>query len=619
MPERRMRIRGTACAKPMTDNGLIYFARNGKDAESSEKICMRPDKANRHGFICGATGTGKSVTLKVLAESFSQIGVPVFMSDVKGDMAGIAVAGDDNEGMQKRLDRFGIRDIFEYQGYPVSIFDIYCDKGTPLRTTVSEMGPQLFSQVLDLNDTQTELMQVIFKIADDLGLILVDTKDMKAMLQYAADHNADFKMDYGNIPQQSASAIIRAIVALESEGADRFFGEPAIDIRDFFLTAPDGRGIINILDAETLINKPRLYSAFMLYLLSELFEVLPEVGDPEKPKMVFFFDEAHLLFKNASKSLREKIEQVVKLIRSKGVSIFFVTQSPGDIPNAVMAQLGNKIEHGLHAYTPAEQKVVKAAAESFRVNPEFDTEELLLNLATGEAVVSVLDENGAPSMAQHAYVLPPESRMGPLEDAERAELVQNSILNSKYETMIDSVSAYEVITGRTPQAPAGASAGGGYTYSADFNTPVQPVPQTEDAAYAAEEDQSADVSAEAAPAADGEISFDVEMEVAKQHEELNSRFPQEEAESKTSQKSSSKAAKADAEEEEGGRSLGDMADSFLGKSGTRQVMRSTGGSIGREIGKTIGEAVLGKKGRTIGGNIGSAIGRNLFGTLTKRK
>ena len=618
MPERRMCICVTGCAKPMTDNGLIYFARNGKEAASSEKICMRPDKANRHGFICGATGTGKSVTLKVLAESFSEIGVPVFMSDVKGDMAGIAVAGDDNEGMQKRIDRFGIRDIFSYQGYPVSIFDIYCEKGTPLRTTVSEMGPQLFSQVLDLNDTQTELMQVIFKIADDLGLVLTDTKDMKAMLQYAADHNADFKMDYGNIPQQSASAIIRAIVALESEGADRFFGEPAIDIRDFFLTAPDGRGIINILDAETLINKPRLYSAFMLYLLSELFEVLPEVGDPEKPKMVFFFDEAHLLFKNASKSLLEKIEQVVKLIRSKGVSIFFVTQSPGDIPNAVMAQLGNKIEHGLHAYTPAEQRVVKAAAEAFRVNPEFDTEELLLNLATGEAVVSVLDENGAPSMAQHAYVLPPESRMGPLEDAERAELIQNSILNSKYETMIDSVSAYEVITGKTPQAPAGASAGGGYTYSADFNTPVQAAAQT-DAAYDVQADQTMAATAEAAQTADGEISFDVEMEVAKQHEELNSRFPQEEAESRISQKSSSKAAKADAEEESSGHSIGDMADSFLGKSGTRQVMRSTGGSIGREIGKTIGEAVLGKKGRTIGGNIGSAIGRNLFGTLTKKR
>ena len=583
----------------MTDNGLIYFARNGKEADSSEKLYLRPDKANRHGFIGGATGTGKSVTLKVLAESFSQLGVPVFMSDVKGDMAGIAVPGDDSEGMQKRIDRFAIRDTFRYEGYPVSIFDIYCEKGTPLRTTVSEMGPQLFSQVLDLNDTQTELMQVIFKIADDLGLILTDTKDMKAMLQYAADHSGDFKMDYGNIPQQSASTIIRAIVALEAEGADKFFGEPAIDIRDFFLTAPDGRGIINILDAETLINKPRLYSAFMLYLLSELFEVLPEVGDPEKPKMVFFFDEAHLLFKNASKSLLEKIEQVVKLIRSKGVSIFFITQSPGDIPNGVMSQLGNKIEHGLHAYTPAEQRVVKAAADSFRVNPAFDTEELLLSLGTGEAVVSVLDEKGAPSMAEHAFILPPESRMGPLGDEERAELVRQSILNSKYEFMVENVSAYEVITGKTA---APAPAGGGYTYSADFNTPApSPAPAAGMQQTAQEE----------------EITFDYETDVARQHEALKARMPEPEAPAK---KSSGKAAAAEEEVvEESGRSIGDIADNFLGKSGTRQVMRSTGGTIGREIGKTVGEAVLGKKGRTIGGNIGSAIGRNLFGTLSRRK
>ena len=581
----------------MTENGLIYFARNGREADSSEKIYLRPDKANRHGFIGGATGTGKSVTLKVLAESFSQIGVPVFMSDVKGDMAGIAVPGDDNEGMQNRIDRFDIRDTFRYDGYPVSIFDIYCNKGTPLRTTVSEMGPQLFSQVLDLNDTQTELMQVIFKIADDLGLVLTDTKDMKAMLQYAADHSAEFKMDYGNIPQQSASTIIRAIVALEAEGADKFFGEPAIDIRDFFLTAPDGRGIINILDAETLINKPRLYSAFMLYLLSELFEVLPEVGDPEKPKMVFFFDEAHLLFKNASKSLLEKIEQVVKLIRSKGVSIFFITQSPGDIPNGVMSQLSNKIEHGLHAYTPAEQRVVKAAADSFRVNPAFDTEELLLGLGTGEAIVSVLDEKGAPSMAEHAFILPPESRMGPLEDEERAEIVRQSVLNSKYEFMVENVSAYEVITGKTA---APAPAGGGYTYSADFNTPA-PVPPADV--------QQTD--------GDVEITVDYETDVARQHEALKAKMPEPEEPVK---KASGK--KIVAEEEvtvETGRSIGDLADNFLGKSGTRQVMRSTGGSIGREIGKTVGEAVLGKKGRTIGGNIGSAIGRNLFGTLSRRK
>ncbi len=561
----------------MVDNGMIYFARKGDGETLSDKICMRPDKANRHGFICGATGTGKSVTLKVLAESFSEIGVPVFMSDVKGDMAGIAVPGEDNEGMQKRLDRFEIRDSFQFRGYPVSIFDIYADKGTPLRTTVSEMGPLLFSQVLDLNDTQTELMQVIFKIADDLGLVLTDTKDMKATLQYCADHSDEFKMDYGLIPQQSTSAIIRAIVALESEGADTFFGEPAIDIRDFFLTAPDGRGIINILDAETLINKPRLYSAFMLYLLSELFEVLPEVGDPEKPKMVFFFDEAHLLFKNASKSLLEKIEQVVKLIRSKGVSIFFVTQSPGDIPGAVMSQLGNKIEHGLHAYTPAEQKALQAAADAFRENPEFDTKELMQNLGTGEAVVSMLDEKGAPSVAEYAFVLPPESRMGAITDEERRNAVDYSPLNNKYLNMIDNVSAYEVITGRVPGAAAAAestvTAPDGQVYG---NT--SGIPESE-------------------PAAQPEISYDVETQPAVQPKVQP-------------------AAKA---EDDGKSTIGEIADNYLGKSGTKQVIRSTGGTIGREIGKTIGEAVLGKKGRTIGGNIGSAIGRNLLGTLTSKK
>lgn len=561
----------------MVDNGMIYFARKGDGETLSDKIYMRPDKANRHGFICGATGTGKSVTLKVLAESFSQIGVPVFMSDVKGDMAGIAVPGDDSEGMQKRLDRFEIRDSFEFRGFPVSIFDIYSDKGTPLRTTVSEMGPLLFSQVLDLNDTQTELMQVIFKIADDLGLVLTDTKDMKATLQYCADHSDEFKMDYGLIPQQSTSAIIRAIVALESEGADKFFGEPAIDIRDFFLTAPDGRGIINILDAETLINKPRLYSAFMLYLLSELFEVLPEVGDPEKPKMVFFFDEAHLLFKNASKSLLEKIEQVVKLIRSKGVSIFFVTQSPGDIPGAVMSQLGNKIEHGLHAYTPAEQKALQAASDAFRENPAFNTKELMQNLGTGEAVVSTLDENGAPSMAEYAFILPPESRMGALTDEERRNAVDYSPLNNKYLNMVDNVSAYEVITGRVPgAAAAGAStvtAPDGQVYGNTSGIP------------------------EAEPAAQPEISYDVETQPAVQPKVKP-------------------AAKA---EDDGKSTIGEIADNYLGKSGTKQVIRSTGSTIGREIGKTIGEAVLGKKGRTIGGNIGSAIGRNLLGTLTGKK
>ncbi|MBR0308583.1 MAG: DUF853 family protein [Mogibacterium sp.] len=579
----------------MVDNGLIYFARRSEDGSAGEKLVMRPDKANRHGFICGATGTGKSVTLKVLAESFSELGVPVFMSDVKGDMAGIAVPGDDNKNMQKRLDRFDIRESFSYKGYPVSIFDIYAEKGTPLRTTVSDMGPQLFSQVLDLNDTQTELMQVVFKIADDLGLLLIDTKDMKAMLQYAADHSDEYKMDYGLIPQQTASAIIRAIVALEAEGADKFFGEPAIDIRDFFLTAPDGRGIINILDAETLINRPRLYSAFMLYLLSELFELLPEVGDPEKPKIVFFFDEAHLLFKNASKSLLEKIEQVVKLIRSKGVSIFFVTQSPGDIPGAVMSQLGNKIEHGLHAYTPSEQKALKAAADAFRVNPEFDTEELMQSLGTGEAVVSMLDEKGAPSMAEYALVLPPQSRMGALTDEERVQTVGNSPLNSKYLEMIDNVSAYEVITGKVPQ---------------DDGIQTDTITAPDGQIYG---NTSGIPAAAASEPASDEITIDIETSA---EEATGSAADQSVTAGSGTTKRKQTVTKAETEEQSGG--IGELADSLLGKSGTRQVVRSTGSTIGREIGKSIGEAVLGKKGRTIGGNIGSAIGRNLFGTMTKK-
>ena len=331
----------------MNDNGMIYFAKKGPEEKPDEKIYLNPAMANRHGFIGGATGTGKSVTLKVLAESFSQLGVPSFFSDVKGDMAGIAVPGQDSEGMQRRLDRFDIRDQFQYRGFPVTIYDIYGEKGIPLRTTVTEMGPQLMSQILDLNDTQSDLLTVAYKIADDQNMLLVDTKDLKAMLTYVSEHAAEFETEYGHMSKTSLATIIRSIVALEAEGADQFFGEPAINITDFFTLGPDGRGMVNILDSEALISKPKLYSAFMLYLLSELFEILPEVGDIEKPKMVFFFDEAHCLFNNASRPLLEKIEQVVKLIRSKGIGLFFITQSPGDIPASVMAQLGNKIEHGL--------------------------------------------------------------------------------------------------------------------------------------------------------------------------------------------------------------------------------------------------------------------------------
>ena len=366
--------------------------------------------ANRHGFICGATGTGKTVTLKVLAESFSAMGVPVFLADVKGDLSGMSQPGQDSADMQDRAKRFGLaEDGFAYQGFPTQYFDIYGKRGIPLRTTVSEIGPQLLAGILGLNKTQADILSVVYKLADDENLLLCDTKDLKAILQFASENAAALESEYGRIAKQSVAAIVRAIVALEGEGADQFFGEPAINVADFFTTDPSGKGTINVLDSSSLINQPRLYSAFMLYLLSELFEVLPEVGDMDKPRSCFFFDEAHLLFDSASSELMEKIEQMIKLIRSKGVGVYFITQSPGDIPDAVASQLGNKIEHGLRAYTPAERKVLKAAAESFRENPAFDTMELLAQLGTGEAVVSMLDEKGVPGVAQHVWVLRPKA------------------------------------------------------------------------------------------------------------------------------------------------------------------------------------------------------------------
>ena len=417
----------------MIENGRILFARTGEDF--SEGICLNPKMANRHGFICGATGTGKTVTLKVLAESFSELGVPVFLADVKGDLSGMIMPGQDNENMQQRIKKYHLENTFKYQKYPASFFDIFGKNGMPLRTTVSEMGPQLMAQCLELNDTQTDVLTVVYKIADDQKLLLLDTKDLKAMLSYVSENASEYENEYGHIAKTTIATIIRAIVAVEAEGGDHFFGEPAIDINDFFTIGDDGRGMINILDSQTLINKPRLYAAFMLYLLSELFEVLPEVGDLDKPKLVFFFDEAHLLFKNASQALLDKITQVIKLIRSKGVGVYFVTQAPADIPNDVMAQLSNKIEHALRAYTPAEIKGLKAIADAFRENPEFDTKELLQQLGTGEAIVSLLGDDGIPGISQHAYILPPESLM----------------LVDKYQEMIDRDSCYEFMQRRQKQ------------------------------------------------------------------------------------------------------------------------------------------------------------------------
>ena len=433
----------------MVDNSSVFFARAGND--TSEKIFLEPRMANRHGFICGATGTGKTVTLKVLAESFSALGVPVFLSDVKGDLSGFIVPGTAGEEMTERIRRFGIGDSFSFRSFPTAFFDVFGEKGIPLRTTVCEMGPLLLSQCLGLNQTQTDVLTVIFKIADDHGMLLCDTKDLKAMLGYVGEDTSRFEMEYGRIARATLSAIVRSIVALEAEGGDRFFGEPAIDITDFFALDDKGSGYINILECQTLINKPKLYSAFMLYLLSEIFEVLPEVGDQAKPKMVFFFDEAHLLFENASPALLEKISQVVRLIRSRGVGIYFVTQSPADIPDNVMSQLSNKIEHALRAYTPKERRALKAAAESFRENPAFDTAELIQNLGTGEAVVSMLGTDGIPQEARHAYILPPDSHMGAVTDAARRNAFLMHPLADKYTEGVDPESAWELLEKRRIQ------------------------------------------------------------------------------------------------------------------------------------------------------------------------
>lgn len=415
-------------------------------AAGEKKISLLPKMANRHGLIAGATGTGKTVTLKVMAESFSDCGVPVFLADVKGDLAGMCEPGIESADMNKRIKQFGLADAgFRFQSYPVCFWDIFGKSGIPLRTTISEMGPTLLARLMDLNATQSDILRVVFKIADDDGLLLIDTKDLKSMLQYVYENSKEYSAEYGNMAKQSISAIIRAVVALEDAGGEQFFGEPALNIRDWFSTDTNGKGTINILDCRSLINTPLMYSTFLLWMMSELFETLPEIGDMEKPRMVFFFDEAHLLFENASKALLQKIEQVVKLIRSKGVGIYFITQNPSDIPNDVLAQLGNKVQHALHAYTPAEQKKVKAAAESFRPNPAFDTMEALTSLGTGEALISFLDREGKPSVVEKCKVLPPQSRMGAVDDSLRKQKTEQNLLYLRYEEMIDRDSAYELL------------------------------------------------------------------------------------------------------------------------------------------------------------------------------
>lgn len=432
----------------------IWLCQNDKGG-----IYMYPKMANRHGLIAGATGTGKTVTLKVLAESFSEMGVPVFLADIKGDVSGMCLPGEDSEGFQKRLhNKLGLETKWKFSGYPVTFWDVYGKKGLPVRTTISEMGPDLLARLLELNDTQAGVLSIVFRVADDQGLLLLDFKDLRSMVQYVGDNAASFKTQYGNVTAQSIGAIQRALLRLEDQGANTFFGEPALDIKDWFATDADGRGMINLLHCTELFQNPLLYSTFLLWMLSELYEMMPEAGDLDKPKMVFFFDEAHLIFKDAPASLLAKVEQIVRLIRSKGIGIYFITQQPADVPENVLAQLGNKIQHALRAYTPKERKALKATAQSFRANPELDAEAALGELGTGEVLVSLLDPEGIPTMVQRAYVMPPRSYLGVCDDELREQKIAASLLYAKYAESVDRESAYEILTGRAQSAQEEAEA-----------------------------------------------------------------------------------------------------------------------------------------------------------------
>ena len=406
--------------------------------------------ANRHGLIAGATGTGKTVTLQVLAETFCQAGVPCFMADMKGDLSGISQVGRLSGFIQKRLPEFGIEDP-QFQSCPVRFFDVYGEQGHPMRSTISNMGPDLLGRLMELNETQTGVLNIVFKIADDNGLLLIDLKDLRAMLNFVGQNAAEYTTQYGNVSTASIGAIQRALLALESQGADKFFGEPSFDIYDL-LQCEGGKGVMNVLAADKLMLKPKLYSTFLLWLLSELYSTLPEVGDLDLPKLVFFFDEAHMLFEDTSKALTAKIEQVIRLIRSKGVGIYFITQSPTDIPENILGQLGNRVQHALRAYTPKDQKAVKTAAETFRANSAFDTYEAILQLETGEALVSFLDEKGAPSVVERAKILFPLSQIGAITEDQRAQLIRQSRLYGRYDHPIDRESAYEILVAATAEA-----------------------------------------------------------------------------------------------------------------------------------------------------------------------
>lgn len=427
--------------------GTILLGRGEKAVELQLAL------ANRHGLIAGATGTGKTITLQVLAESLSRAGVPVFCADVKGDLSGLAMPGKANPKLEKRAAELGVQG-FAYEAAPVIFWDLFGRQGHPIRTTVSEMGPLLLARLLELNEAQEGVLNIAFKIADEEGLLLLDLKDLTAILQYVAEQADRLTTAYGNVSKATVGTIQRRLLTLEQQGGDHLFGEPALALADLMLTTPDGRGAVNVLMADQLMQSPRLYATFLLWLLSELFEELPEVGDRDKPKLVFFFDEAHLLFKDAPKALTEKVEQVVRLIRSKGVGVYFVTQNPLDVPSTVLGQLGNRVQHALRAFTPLEQKAVRAAAETFRPNPKFKTEAVITELAVGEALVSMLEPGGVPGIVERARICPPRSRIGPLLEEERRQLLAQSPLAGKYDMPVDRESAYEILQRRATSLAA---------------------------------------------------------------------------------------------------------------------------------------------------------------------
>jgi hypothetical protein len=424
--------------------------------KSDDLVTLLPGLANRHGLIAGATGTGKTVTLQTLAEQFSQIGVPVFMADVKGDLAGMCAPGGGNPKVEERAQQLGFS--LDYHPNPVIFWDLFGEKGHRIRATVSEMGPLLLSRMLQLNETQEGVLNIAFKFADEEGLLLLDLKDLRAMLAAVAEHADELQKEYGNVSAASVGAIQRALLVLEQQGADQFFGETALELNDLMRTTTDGRGYVSILAADKLMQTPRLYATFLLWMLSELFENLPEVGDPEKPKMVFFFDEAHLLFTDAPDALLEKIEQVVRLIRSKGVGVYFVTQNPLDVPDKVLAQLGNRVQHALRAFTPRDQKAVQTAADTFRTNPKFKTDEVITQLAVGEALVSTLDPKGTPIVVQRTFVKPPLSKLGPPDEGTRLGTINSSPIGTRYDETIDRESAFEKLQARAAEAAAQAEA-----------------------------------------------------------------------------------------------------------------------------------------------------------------